>query len=393
VFPPVGGATGALVADLAADLTGRGWTVSVLTSAVDGESRRTWTERGVQVHRVAGRPVSRASHWKRALAYGSLYPRFLARALQLPRHDVVVTKTDPPLQLVLGPVIQQLKGSALVHWAQDLYPEVAEALGVFETDGLLARAFRAASTWALQRHDRVVAVGRCMEDRIRNRGLQREKTTVIPNWPLGTVHPVPPGENSFRAARVEDGHFVVMYSGNMGLAHPFEAMIEAATRLNRDHPGVRFLLVGKGPRRDWIENAVERRRLDNVSVLPFQPEERLAESLSAADLHLVSMRAETKGLVVPSKIYGVMAAGCPCLFLGPTESEAARVVTDQQCGEVLSEPDGEELARRIVWWKEHAQERHAAGRRARAAVEDAREEAADRFETVLTDVVSKRVPK
>jgi len=387
VFPPAEGATGALVEELATDLARRGWHVTVLTGQASGAPERSVIEPGVVVHRVAGVPFSRMSHWKRALAYGSLYPLLLKRALQLPRHDVVITKTDPPLQLVLGPVIKAIKGSALVHWAQDLYPEVAEALGVIRTRGLVAEACRAVSTWALRRHDRVIAVGRCMKRRLTARGLSARRVHVISNWPPETVDSVAHEDNSFRAEHDLNDQFVVMYSGNMGLAHPFDAMLDAAGYLEDTHPEVRLVLVGKGPRRPWIEEHVAERGLDNVVLLPFQPKERLAESLSAADLHLVSMRREVNGLVVPSKVYGVLAAGRPCLFLGPPDSEAARVLREHRCGDVLDDPTGRRLADRIIRWKDQSGERQAAGRRARRAVESARQDAVEAFEEVLTGVL------
>jgi glycosyltransferase involved in cell wall biosynthesis len=290
------------------------------------------------VHRVLGLSFSRESHIRRALAYVSLYPRLLSRALLLPRPDVIVTKTDPPMLKVLGPVLGKLTGAATIHWAQDLYPEVAEALDVIPTKGWLANTMRSLSTWALHGHDHIVAVGRCMKRRIEARSIAPGKISVIPNWAPDTVHPVPHEQNAFRRAQGWQGKTVVMYSGNMGLAHPFDIILDAAEQLRDERPDMVFAFVGEGPRKAWIADQVAARRLSNVRLLPFQSKERLAESLSAADVHLVTMQPEVEGLVVPSKVYGVLAAGRPCVFLGPEGSEAAQRIRELNAGTVLPNP-------------------------------------------------------
>jgi glycosyltransferase involved in cell wall biosynthesis len=385
VYPPAGGATGAILSELAADLVADGWRVGVVTGPAPGAPSFEVTEAGVRVHRVWSVPFTRDSFVQRLGAYLSLYPMLLARALRLTGYDVVVTKTDPPMQLVLGPLIKGATGRPLIHWAQDLYPEIAEALNVIEADGWLAGLLRRLSTWALRRHDRVLAVGRCMKARLEARGLPAEKVVVSPNWPPDVVAPVPHAENAFRAEHGLDGTFVVMYSGNMGLAHTFGPLLEAAEQLQND-PDVVFLFVGDGPRRGVVEASARTRGLSNVRFLPFQPVERLAESLSAGDLHVVTMRAETEGLVVPSKLYGVLAAGRPAVFLGAETSEAARVLRAHDCGTVLPQPTGKAVADAVRGWRSDPARRNQAGERAAAAVNDARAEAQVRFQDVARAV-------
>jgi glycosyltransferase involved in cell wall biosynthesis len=384
VYPPASGATGALLAELAPALVDRGWRVTILTGPAEGAPASEVTGEGVHVERVGALPFTRESTWRRGLAYASLFPAFLAGALRLPAPDVIVTKTDPPMLKVLGPLLGRLTGARTVHWAQDLYPEVAEGVGVIAENGLLARGMRGLSTGALRGHDHVVAVGRCMRDRlVQDRGLPAERVTVSPNWPPASVHPVPHEENAFRAEHGLDDRFVVMYSGNMGLAHPFDAVLDAAARLQDARPSVCVLFVGEGPRKADLQRQVERRGLDNVRFLPFQPRERLAESLSAADLHLVTMQSALEGLVVPSKLYGALGAGRPALFLGPPGSEAARVVQERDCGTVLSDPDGTALANTITDWHQAPDRWAAACDRAHAAVADGFADAVERFDDLL----------
>jgi colanic acid biosynthesis glycosyl transferase WcaI len=326
VYPPVPGATGEMLRGMAEGLVELGHEVTVLTS---GRSDLSLSEvvNGVRIERVGSSDIDRSSHLKRGLHYASLYPLFLQKTLALPRHDVVVTKTDPPMLAVLGPIIAKAKGSRTIHWAQDVYPELAGALGVIDKEGVLYRTLLSLSTWALKRHNAIVAVGRCMKRKIADRGIDPDRIHVIPNWADPDIRPIPHDENLFRKEYGLDGKFVVMYSGNMGMAHPFDEVLDAAEEMSSD-PNVVFLFIGDGPRKPWIESEVQRRKLTNVRFLPYQPRERLSESLSAGDVHIVTMEEEVAGLVVPSKIYGVLAVGRRYVFIGPEGTEGAALARE-----------------------------------------------------------------
>ena len=391
VYPPAEGATGQLLEELAEALVKRGWNVTVVTGGTGAVAARSETVRGVRVERVGGLAFSRANHLRRLFSYLSLYPALLWRALRMPRADVVVTLTDPPLQLLLGPIILALKGSRLVHWAQDIYPELAEELDVLQRGGLIAGTLRWLSTWALRRGERVIAVGRCMKRRLMERGIAADRITVIPNWGHagGQDSTGPDDGNAFRRENNLNGRFVVMYSGNLGLAHPFEAILDAADRLRAGLPQVLFLFVGDGPRLPWVREQAERRGLSNVRFLPFQPKARLPESLAAADLHLATMRHELCGLVVPSKVYGVLAAGRPCVFLGPAESEAAQIIRQNGCGSVLVNSTGARLASCLTLWATNSAQLEEAGDRAADLADSiGLRTAVSAFETVLNGAVN-----
>jgi len=394
VYPPASGATGALLAELASALVDRGWRVTVLTGPAEGAPESDTTEQGVHVERVSALPFTRESTLRRGLAYASLFPAFLARALTIPTPDVWVTKTDPPMLKVLGPLLARLTGAQAIHWAQDLYPEVATGVGVLSEDGIVAGGMRRLSTESLRGHDHVVAVGRCMQERlVEDRGLPPEQVSVVSNWPPSVVEPVPRSENPFRVEHGLEDRFVVMYSGNMGLAHPFDAVLDAAAQLQDERPEVCILFVGDGPRKPDLQEHAARRGLDNVRFLPFQPYERLDESLSAADLHLVTMQSALEGLVVPSKLYGALGAGRPVLFLGPAGSEAARVVDEHACGTMVPDATGPTLADAIRRWHDAPEAWEAACTRAHAAVDGARRAAADRFDARLRAVLEDAAPR
>lgn len=393
VYLPDEAATGQILAELAESLVNKGWDVTVITSQALGHSPASENLHGVRVERVAGVPFTRKSHWRRALSYVSLYPALFWRALTAGRADVIVTMTDPPLLLVLGSLLALLKGAKSVHWAQDLYPEVAETLAVIRPHGFAARCLRWLSTFCLRQHDRVVCIGRCMRERLGKRGIHHTQLALIPNWAdTDRVQPLARMGNPFRQRVGLNGEPVIMYSGNFGMAHHFDAMIEAAAILALQCPEVTMLFVGNGPRLAEVQAQVERAALGNVRFLPFQPKEQLAESLSAADLHLACMQEDMYGLVVPSKVYGILAAGRPCVFLGPAESEVAQVVEEFECGAVLPENiDGHNLATTLVDWLQAPERLRLAGLSARRAAEKyGLASASAAFDRVLREVLGLR---
>lgn len=353
VYPPQSGATGQLLADLSESLSAGGWDPAVLASRTESGLSAQERRNAVAISRASGLSLSRSSLFKRMLSYLSLYPAFLFRVLRAPRSAVLVTLTDPPLLLLLGPLLKWTKGCRLIHWAQDLYPEVAEELGVLSPNSLPARILRFASTWALRRHDLIVAVGSCMRDRLLARGIAPGKIVVIPNWNLsgaevpaaGTSDESSSEDSGFRNEQGWAERFVVMYSGNFGFAHPFEAIVDAAKRLDSAGSRALFVFVGEGAGLSGVKQALQ--GASNVRWLPYQPIERLGASLRAADVHLASMHERTLGLVVPSKVYGIVAAQRPCVFLGPAQSEVAKLISENGCGVVLPSGDGPGLARVI----------------------------------------------
>jgi glycosyltransferase involved in cell wall biosynthesis len=257
---------------------------------------------------------------------------------KLGRVDVVVSMTDPPLQ-VAAVTLASCRAKKKIHWAQDVYPELAEELGVIGRGGLLARVLRAVSNWALRRQDEIVVVGRCMRERLIRRGIDAGKIEVIANWsPVGAV-----AAEDVAAMRQKlgwDGKFVALYSGNIGLAHDFETLVGAAKLL--EGAEVTMVFAGEGPRLEEVKRATA--GMAQVVFLPPQPKEELGAFLAAADVHLVTVRAGLEGLVVPSKAYGILAAGCPVIYVGPRDSEVACLLDETQAGQVVANGDSAALA-------------------------------------------------
>ncbi len=217
--------------------------------------------------------------------------------------------------------------------------------------------------------DRIVSIGRDMDRRLAELGVPASKVVTIHDWTdADLVRPLD-GPSSLRTDLGWGDDFVVMHSGNVGLSQDLDAVLDAAALL-RDETDVRFAIVGEGASKDGLRRRAEREGLTNVEFLPYQPKASLAESLGAADVHLVTLKRGLAGYIVPSKVYGILAAGRPFVAAVEDGSEPALIVQEEACGLRVEPGDPEALAAAILRLRDDPVEREEMGRRARKALED-----------------------
>lgn len=362
-FGPDSEATGQLLAELSTDLA-RVHRVTVIAGppakgeAVDGVD-------GVRVVRTLGTHLAKKHLGGRLANLATYFVLAGVAATRQPRPDVVVAETDPPLLGLLGAALKARWRCAFVYYCQDIYPDIALVTGGLRNPALL-RLLACANDAAYNRADAIVVLGQDMQRRLSAKGIHPEKIVTIPNWADCAVIRPPP-KNHFRQQFGD--RFVVMYSGNFGLAQELETVIETADRL-RGEAHILFVLIGDGVRRTIIERAARERRLANVLLLPPQPKEALGESLSAADLHLVPLRRGAAGCVVPSKVYGILAAARPFIALTEEHSEVARIAREFQVGVVTPPGDASALAGAIQSCRAGKVDLTAMGSRARRVAEE-----------------------
>ena len=371
-YAPAEAATAQFLADLAEDLVRHGHRVSVVASRrsypdpsglypsretrAGVEVRRTWTT-GFGRGRALGRMIDYAGFMVGA-----------AGALALQRDvDLVVSLTTPPHVECLGLAAARLRGARAVCWVMDIYPELAFVLGALRRDSWTGRALAALAGATIRRLDGTIALGETMAGRLRAAGARRVE--VVHNWAdENSIRPLPPAASVLRHRWGWSERFVVQYSGNLGLAHEFDTALEAAERL-RDEPRVLFAFVGDGPRRPAVEREVARRGLANVEFRPHVARESLGDCLCAGDVHLLTLLPGVEGLVVPSKVYGILAAGRPVLYVGPEAGEAADILREGACGARVAPGDAVGLADAIRLYLRDGERREADGRRARELFE------------------------
>jgi glycosyltransferase involved in cell wall biosynthesis len=372
-YAPAEAATARLLADLGEHLAAAGHDVLAICSRrsyLDPSRRYPARQhiRGVRVVRIRSTGFGRSSGAGRLVDYASFLAGAALRLVLGRRVDVVVCLTTPPMVSLLGVLLGRLRGTRSCFWVMDVYPEVAFALGVLSPTSAAGRGFAALARWVLRRSDRVVALGETMAAKLASLGAR--DVAVVHNWVDGeAIRPLPAAGHALRGAWGWQDRFVVLYSGNMGLAHDFETALSAAETL-RDDPRILFAFVGGGPRRADAEREARRRGLANVVFKPPVAHEDLGQCLTAGDVHLVTSREGVEGLLVPSKIYGILAAGRPAIYVGPEDVELTRIVREGACGARLAVGDAAGLAASVREYAADPRRRAEEGARARRLFED-----------------------
>jgi len=376
-------ATAQQLADLAVALAKRGHEVTVVTSrrAYDDPARvfsKTETWQRIAIRRLATTSFGKGAKWRRAVDFASFIGACCLRLITLPRPDVVVALTSPPLISFVGAGYARLRGAHFFYWVMDLNPDEAIAAGWLREDALMARILQRMSRHSLRRAKKIIALDRFMRARIEAKGIVPEKIAVIPPWSHDdAVRFDAEGREAFRRAHGLSEKFVVMYSGNHSPCHPLDTLLEAAKRLVH-RTDIVFCFVGGGSEFRKIQQMAapltpsftpsdgERvavrpgegspgvapstgnqplstgaaadhasritHHVANLLCLPYQPLNQLSASLSAADLHVVVMGEAFVGTIHPCKIYNVLSVGAPMLYIGPRPSHLSEVLDALKSG-------------------------------------------------------------
>jgi glycosyltransferase involved in cell wall biosynthesis len=337
-FHPDVASSGQHLTDLAVELAVRGHRVTVVASrrgyddpTVRFAKRETW--KGISIIRIPSLGLGKQSKWRRALDFASYWLSCLSRLFVLPRFDVVVALTSPPLISFLGALFARLKGTRFVYWVMDLNPDQAIAAGWLHERSPLCKLLDIMLRYSLRRADCVVALDRFMKARIAAKGVPAANIVVIPPWSHDEeIGYDEHGRQRFRARHRLNDKFVIMYSGNHSPCHPLDTLLEAAERL-ACHPQIVFCFVGGGKEFRKVQNFASQRRMKNIVCLPYQPLDQLSESLSAADLHVVVLGDPFVGIVHPCKIYNILRIGFPFLAIGPASSHLTDLLAQSNLGE------------------------------------------------------------
>jgi colanic acid biosynthesis glycosyl transferase WcaI len=391
-FFPDESATSQTVSSLAFKLAEIGHLVHVVTgrrrhngTVLSSDSE---TISGVSVHRVWMSSFGCSKLVGRALEYLTYHASAWWRIRRLVKpEDIVVACTDPPLISVTAMLAIFPSRAILVNWILDLFPDAAIQLGMMDPRSFAARMLCRLRDASLRKARRNVVLTPKMAGPLEARGISPSTLTVIPLWSDGeAIRPIEPENNGLRSKWQLNDEIVVGYSGNLGRVHEFATILDAIERL-RDHRNMVFLFIGDGHRRGWVESEVGRRALDNVLMKPLQPCEHLAECLGVPDIHLVSLFPHLEPCSFPSKLYGILAAGRPTLFVGDVKGEVACILEQAQCGNAVAVGDGAGLADRILELAGSEALRRRMGANARRAFDAAfrLEIGVDRWHRLLTD--------
>lgn len=333
-------ATGQLLTELCEALSDS-FEVHVLAGAPnatteDSQWETTKSHNGVHIHRVKHTRFSKGSLPLKALNFISFAAACRRKITQIPTPDVVVFETDPFLLPFVADRLHRRTKARMVGYLQDIYPDIAVALGKIQNRGWVRR-LRAKLFGVYSRCQAMVVLSEDMKALLTEGGIESDRIEVIPNWAdTDSIQPVE-GDNRFRATNGFRDKFLVMYSGNLGLTQRLENFVLAAKELSCD-PEIAFAFIGRGARKAELQKMVAELNLSNVSFFDYQPRSELCHSLSAADLHLIPLTAELSKCLMPSKLYGVLAAGSPYLTNALPPSDLHRITVQHEVGVAVA-PD------------------------------------------------------
>ena len=364
--------------------------VTVITGVLHGHEHepRTLVRNGVEIIRVPSTSFERSRLLARASNYVSYLSNALLRGLRRRRPDVVLCMTDPPIVADIALIVARRYRAPLVVISQDVFPEIAVQLNRLENPVLMSLLRGLVSVY-LRRADRVVAIGETMRKRLEAKGAPPDRVEVIPNW-VDTKRLAPHGKHTWwaREAGFEE-KFTVMHSGNVGHAQDLDSLVRAATFL-RDLDDLMIAIIGTGARHAELVALAERLETEKVLFAYYQPRHLLAQSLSAADVHVVGLAPGLAGYVVPSRLYGILAVARPVIVAADAESETAQVVEEIGCGILVPPGRPELLARAIRDAHDGKYDLDAMGARGRAWVEREadRSVAVRRYRDLLLELAS-----
>lgn len=357
-FWPDTAATGQLLTDVAREIDPQSHSVTVLCGksvygAVDAVSPPA-----VKIVQCSNRAFSRGK-FGRVLSYASFLLGSMVQGIRSPRPELVLTLTTPPLISLVGTVLKRVRGARHFIWEMDVYPDIAVDLNVLRPKSIATRLVGFMADLPRKRADGIIALGDDMKARLVARGIPAEKIVVAENWADGEE--IIPGPFS-------DGPLIVHYSGTFGLAHE-ERTIALAMKALRDDDRFRFVFVGGGARRGPLEEFCQREGIANAEFRPYASRSELSQSFAEGHVGLVTQIPATEGSVVPSKSYGIMAAGRPMLYVGPRTATPARLLARHNCGWRIEPGNPDAMVRLLHRLEQDRGLVQEAGARARTAFE------------------------
>ena len=382
-FHPDVAATAQHLWDLARHLQSHGHRVAVVTARnFYGTDRQhahaRETIEGIDIHRVKGTALGKGSTLRRLTDFATFYLAAALRIRRLEAPDVIVALTSPPMIGLLGVLTKASRRSSsgapvkFIYYAMDMYPDAQVASGMLRRGALIERLLRAITARTLKAADAIIVLGRDMEQLLREQyrsSAPANRIHIVRPWAdSGELCFVDRSANPLAATLGIGDHFTVVHSGNFGIAHDADTIVQAI-RLTEKDGNLTWLFIGAGRRIEEIAELARQEKWRHVRFLPYQDRDALNLSLNLGDAHLVTQLPEFTGVVVPSKLFGILAIGRPVLMVGPATSECARIVTEFGAGYAIPNGDGEGLAARVRELRDDAATREKAGRAARRALE------------------------
>ena len=349
-------ATGQFLTELCEDLTGFGHKITVIAGRsyhTNEKDKRFFIKKeeykSIQIIRAHGTTFPKRLLLLRFINLGTYFlSAFFGGFLVRQKPDVVIAQTDPPILGLLGLFFSWWYRAKFIYACKDIYPEIGIVTGKLKNP-FLNFLLDKINLLSFSQADKITCLGEDMKKRIVEKSIDDNKIVVIHDWADTTkLYPVPLAENPFIKKHNLEGKFVVMYSGNLGVTQDLERVIEVAKHL-KERNDLKFLFIGEGVNKSALQDKAKKYNLQNVEFLPYQKHNELIYSLNAASLHLVTMQKGLAGLIVPSKVYGIMACGKPFIACVDKDSEVYDITNKFNCGVSVEPEDINSMVINIKW--------------------------------------------
>ena len=373
VFYPDEVAVSQYLTDFAEDCTDAGHKINVIAGNRNYEKHRMVYPpadiyKGITIRRIYNTGFSKSSKLGRLMNFISFNINLFFTLLFIKRrdYDFIFGSTVPPMIAVITSICANLKRIQFILWVMDLQPDEAIAAGYLKQRSLISRIVVFLGLLPLRRAKSIIVLDKYMKERVIGKGIIPKIVHVCAIWPVQEDwSTMASGGIEFRKAHGFGNKFIIMYSGNHSICHPFYTLLDVTDKLKND-PRFLFVFIGGGVRSAEVSDKVGESGPTNIVQLPYQPRAMLAESLCSADVHIVIMGNEFVGIVHPSKIYGTMACGRPTVFIGPDQCHVADFIRQSDSGFIVSHGDSKGLEEIFVRLANMPKaERDAMGKRGR----------------------------
>lgn len=349
--------TGQLTTELCNELTKYGYDVDVICGAsylYGKRKNKSLIEKdnynSVKILRGYGTTLPKKYLFFRLINLGTYYIVAFLSGFHFVKNkpNVVISMTDPPLLGLLGIFFSILYRAKFIYYCQDIYPDVGIVSGKLRNP-ILNSILTISNLLSYKLANKIIVIGETMKKRLESKGVDKNKIVVIHNWAdTKNVFPVKTEENKFVDKYSLDGYFTVMYAGNLGLTQNLDKVIDLANELKVVND-IKFLMVGEGANKATLQKKVEGLNLNNVVFIPFQAKNDLRYCLSSASVHLVPFMKGLAGILVPSKVYNIMACAKPFIGWIDSDSEIADIAKKYNCG-LIAEPGNLASLKEAILW-------------------------------------------
>lgn len=350
-FYPYKTSTPKILTELAEDFVEYGLDVDVLTTKNAYREKKQNLQKyekynRINIKRIFSTKGSRDSKFERLMSYITFTISVLFNLLFKKNYDKILFVSNPPLVPYIGYIIKKLRGKEYIYLVHDIYPDVAEKLGVIKKGSIISNIMNYMNNKIYKNCEVIIALGKDMKKVIVNKGIDEEKIKIVTNWADSSINYEKKVHNSFYEKHNLNGKFNVLYTGNISKVHAIDTILNVA-KLLKDSREIQFTFVGDGNRRAYIENLKKKENLRNIQLKDYMFGEEYNNLLNCADVFITTLQEGIEGLGVPSKTYTYMSVSKPLIAIMNKNSEIGSMVNENNLGKQFSFNEEEEIVKFI----------------------------------------------